>query len=396
MASHSGIIHPQTSTEKEEVMNNPFYESLRVEHQHILLNSLERDPPALVIVPAEDVVKLIPKAIFSSKKFAESHILLSALVPGLYCTVRGAPVEYRNDRLILTSPSDQSRTVASVKQCENVYDLGHSFKILVVDKPLVTDHRSEITPSTHQQTADSPKSGGGPSEYLAAVPMVETDFFEKILRLRKSFLLVPGYEIALAARIKDMSIIASNQVVRYLANPPFTVVVQADVERAAYATLHAWIYRHLVDSLGENKNFMSNICDKSQSAIESIMRAMEAPAKIAAQIDSILVHTQTDIVPLFSKTLRGVTPQQKINYLLAVMDKISSVFGAKFGSSLGAEEIIALFTIAVILANYEKAHADLAYASMFLAVHDELANSKASFAIATMTTCIDFLSTLVR
>ena len=400
MASHSGIIQTQERPDKEDVMSNPFYESLRVEHADLLSAFLNREPQGIVIVPSEEAISRISKSVFSSKKFAESHILLSALVPGLYCTVRGAPVEYRNERLILTSPADQSRTVASVRSTEGVFDLGQSFKILLVDKPLISgqDSGGELPASAtpgEQGVADSPRSGGGPSEYLSAVPLVESDFFEKVFRLRRSFLLVPGYEIALATRIRDMSAIAANQVIRYMASPPALAVVQADVERAAYATLHAWIYTHLVDSLGESKNFTANISDRSQSAIETFLREMEAPGKIVSQISSVIANTQSEIIPLFSKTLRAVTPQQKINYLTAILEKISSTFSAKFGGNLGAEEIMALFSVAVILANYDKARADLAYASIFLAVHEELATSKASFAITTMTTCIDFLSSLV-
>lgn len=376
-------------------MSNPFYECLRVEHEHMLMTFLDRDPPALVVVPSLDAVSKMAKSMYSSKKFAESHILISALVPGLYCTVRGSPVEYRNERLVLTSPADHSRIVVSVRSTESVYDLGHSFKILVVDKPLICGYIGESsTPSTPQPVDGSPKSGGGPSEYLSAVPLVESDFFEKILRLRRSFLLAPGYEIALATRIMEMSAIAANQVLRYLPSPPSISVVQADVERAAYATLHAWIYPHVVECLGVNNNFSAVIKDKSQSGIERVLREMEAPAKILSQISSVIAVMQSEVVPMFSKTLRGVTPQQKINYLVSILEKISSIYTSKLGS-LGAEEIMALFSVAVILAHYDKARADLVYASLFLSVHNELSNTKASFAITTMTTCIDFLSSLV-
>ena len=385
-AAHSGIIPQQVP--KEDIFSNPFYETLRREFEQTLIASIQRDPPALVVVPSSAALSLIPKGVLTSKKFAESHILLSAHVPGLYCSVRGNPVEHRNERLVLTLES--VRLVSSVISVENVYEFGYSFKVLLVDKPLTAD-RGNVGDSAATET----KTGGGPSEYLAAVPLVETDFLEKVIKLRKTYILVPGYETHLAARIRDISNMAGNQVVRYLASPPGLAVVQADIERSVYATLHAWIYPHLVNSAGDQSRFAGKLSDRSLIRIEQVLREQEASIKILQHCKQIAQVVEAEVVPIFAKIALGVTPQQKINHMVNVLEKIGSVLAHQFHiSGAGGEDILAVLTVAVILANYDKAQIDLAYADMFLSAHEELKNTKAAFAVTNLRTCIEFLLTL--
>jgi hypothetical protein len=141
--------------------------------------------------------------------------------------------------------------------------------------------------------------------------------------------------------------------------------------------------------------FSAKLSDKSIIRIERILREQEASVKILQHCKQIVQVIESDIVPIFAKVSLGVTPQQKINNLVNVLEKIGTVLSHQFHiPGAGGEDIIALLTVAVILANYEKAPIDLAYADMFMSAHEELSNSKVAFAITNLQTCVEFLQTL--
>ena len=384
---NSGIV--RTQTVKEDIFANPFYEYLRQDYEQLIVQSVGREPPGLIVVPsAASLSQSISKPIYTSKKFVESHVLISAHVPGLYSSVRGSPVEYRSDRLILTS--EGMKHVSPVTSSESMYDFGHAFKVLVVDKPLFPG----IVDNSNPRTASHPqRSGGGPSEYLAAVPLVESDYVEKISKLRRSFLLVPGYESHLAVRIKEMSTIAATQVLRYLPSPiPAVSAVQQDIERATYATLHAWIFSHILSSVQDDKKLFNQNLVK-QCGIEAILRESEAPPVLRSNLSVIEASVRADIAPHINKMNISVTPQQKINALVAAQEQIGHLLKSKLQiTAPGAEEVLAVLLVAVVVCGYTQAPADVAYALMFLDAHEDLRNSKAAFAVATLNTCVEFLS----
>ena len=390
---NSGIV--RTASTKEDLFSNPFYEYLRQNHEELLVSAIQREPPSVLVVPSSQALAGISKSVYQSKRFAESHILFSAHIPGLFCSVRGSPVEFRNDRLILTV--EGTKHVCPVTSTESIYDFGNSFKVLVVDKPLLHVASDESGASAALASGKSLESttrtGGGPSEYLAAVPLIETDFIEKVSKLRRSFLLVPGYEGHLALRIKEMSTIAANQVVRYLPAPTPTVgVVQQDIERAVYATLHAWIYPHIQSAVESKTLFGENL----RKPIMLILRELEAPSALLSNISGVESAVKSEICPIFQKLMISITPQQKINGIVAAQERIGDILKTRFQiPSPGAEEILALLTSAIVLSNHTQGIADLAYCLMFLHVHEDLRSSKAAFAVTTFSTCIEFLSTAV-
>lgn len=390
---NSGIV--RATTTKEDIFSNPFYEYLRQNHEDLLVSAIQREPPSVLVVPSSQALMGVSKSVFQSKRFAESHILFSAHIPGLFCSVRGSPVEFRNDRLILTV--EGTKHVCPVSSTESIYDFGNAFKVLVVDKPLIRVRSDETEATTALGSGKTPDSiirtGGGPSEYLAAVPLIETDFIEKVSKLRRSFLLVPGFEGHLALRIKEMSTIAGNQVVRYLPAPtPPVSVIQQDIERAVYATLHAWIYPH-IQSVVENKTLFAENLKKPTSLI---LRELEAPPGLLSNISGVESAVKSEICPIFQKLMIAITPQQKINGIVAAQERIGDILKTRFQiPSPGAEDILALLTSAIVLSNHTQGIADLAYCLMFLQSHEELRSSKAAFAVTTFSTCIEFLSTAV-
>ena len=386
---NSGII--ATNHSKEDVSSNPFYEFIRVEYEALLAKAVGHDPQGLIVVPSQTALAAILKPVYTSKKFVESHILLSAHIPGLFSSVRGNPVEYRSDRLIVSSAG--TKNVSPVISSEGMYDLGNSFKVLVVDKPLLPGLVLEPS-GEDSKTPSSPRTGGGPSEYLAAVPIVEQDYVEKISKLRRTYLLVTGFESHLAVRIRDLSTLAASQAVRYLPAPsPGVATVQQDVERATYATLHAWIFPHIISTTEERKNYKTNIL---KSSLDELLREAQSPDAIVKNLSIIQSAVQESILPIFQRINNSVTPQQKINALISCQEKICEISKLKLGiNAPGAEEMIAFLIIATVVGRYEQAPADLAYVNMFLSAHEELRNSKAGFAVTTLSTCVDFLSSAI-
>jgi hypothetical protein len=276
-----------------------------------------------------------------------------------------------------------------------MYDFGHSFKVLVVDKPLLRSG-SETQASANHVTINKTtvKTGGGPSEYLAAVPLIETDFIEKVSKLRKTFLLVPGYETHLAARIRDMSSIAASQVLRYLPPPcPVLAVVQQDIERAVYATLHAWIYPHIAQTVGERKVFTENV---NRGDLTAILRQLGSPSVITSNLPGIESAVKTEVCPILERMGVSVTPQQKINAITSAQERIGEILKTRLKiAAPGADEVIALLTVALVLGRVNQAVADLAYALIFLSAHEELSSSKAAFSVATFSSCVEFLNSAV-
>ena len=381
---NSGIIPVKHS---EDIFSNPFYEILRSNYSQLLTDS------SIVVVPSTETLASVPKSIISTRKFAESHVLVSAFVPNLFCAVRGNPVEQRGDRLVSTIGAENDKAVATILHSENMYDVGNSFKVLVVDRPLIPGDFSQgiSTQSVNRSPKnDTVTSGGGPSEYLSAVPLVEQDFFEKLVRIRKTYLLVPGYEGHLAQKIKDMSTITSNQLSRYLQPSPPLEVIQADVERAAYATLHTWIYQHILEVTGESLRIKENVSEKSSEKIGNILRELHVPVSLLSVVPTL----EEEIVPQFSRLAFAVTPQQKINYLQRIFDKIESIILLN-NKSFGADELLAVLTVSVVLAGYTRGQADVAYMETFLGVHEDLGAQKPAFLVTTFNSCIQFLARAV-
>ena len=379
MHINSGIIQPKRSS--ESIFENPFYEILRQDFPQLLTES------ALVAIPCAAALQAIPKSAMATRKFAESHVLVSAHIPHLYCTVRGNAVEQRGDRLITTGV-DNSKTVAAIQHSENIYDFGTALKIMVIDRPLMA---GDWTPAPlSPMMARNVSSGGGPSEFLSSVPLIEQDFFEKLVKLRRTFLLVPGFESHLSTRVKDLSSLTANQISRYLQPTPPVPTIQADIERAAYATLHTWIYQHVSECVGERK--FSH--DKSPQHIEKVLREMQAPVSVLAIFRSLLPTIEAETQPLFAKLAQAVTPQQKINYLIQIFSACESLLQSNL-KSVGAEELLALLAIAVILAQYTKGIYDVKYMETFLLAHEELSSQNPAFVVTTFSSCNQFLTKVV-
>ena len=395
-ATSSGII---VASHKEEIFSNPLYELIRAEYQNQLKSDMSAGKAVLIVLPTTSVLEKLGKSVYSTKKFLESHVLQSAHVPGLFCTIRGNAVEIRGDRVVPTFTGASTRScTASIVQTENIYDLGHSFKVIIVDRPLCGEIIRDTDGSRKPDKAASPavQSGGGPSEFLSHSAMIETDFFEKLKKLKNTYILCPGLESHFANRIRELATQTANQLIRYLPPPvPSFQLVQADIERVAYATLHGYLFPHIGSSVGENETLVKNCADKSAVRLEHVLREAQAPEEIVVNLKTILPFIEAIVVPEISKMNEAITPQQKINYLLLASEKLTSIYRENRIKGTSAEHLLAGMMIAIICAKLQRGNVHVPHMSMFLSVHPELSAEKGSFAVTTFQSCLEFLSRAV-
>jgi hypothetical protein len=387
-ATSSGII---VASHKEEVFANPLYELIRMQYETQLKADMLANKSILIVLPCISVLEKLTRSVYSTKKFLESHILQSAHVPGLFCTVRGEALEIRGDRIMTTGRSLST----SILQTENIFDLGYSFKVVVVDKALSGDTERDYPEEYGNDSNSVPvvQSGGGPSEFLAHSAMIESDFFEKLKRLKNTYILCPGLESHFANRIKELCTQTANQLVRYLPAPvPSFQLVQADLERVAYATLHGHVFPHLGSAVGESDTYVRNLATKSMVRIEHVLRESQAPDEIVVNLKTIVPFIEGLIVPEMNRINEAITPQQKINYLVLVSEKLTSIFREVGIREASADHLLAGMLIAIICADLRKANIHVSHMAMFLSVHPELAIEKGSFASTTFQSCVEFLN----
>jgi hypothetical protein len=275
----------------------------------------------------------------------------------------------------------------NIIQSENLYDGGQAVRVMVVDRPL----EGEFIGSTPKTDETSPRmAANGPSEYLSTCPMVENDFVEKISKLRKTFLLLPGYETVFAGRIKELANTTASQLLRYLRPPvPELSLVRADIERVAYASLHAFVFGHLRKVLGEND--MLNLGDGSELRVELVLRERQAPSDIFPVLDKLIPNVKNRICPEFDKLQKAITPQQKLNYLSNITETLGTIFQDTKIEHCSTEHLLAGMAIAFVIDKCQHARVHVAHMEMYLAAHPELAMEKCSFAFATFNSCVEFL-----
>jgi len=286
-------------------------------------------------------------------------------------------------------------SACNILQSENIFDFNHSFRVVIVGKPLTGDLVS--LPEETSATTGTEISTAGPSEYLSHSPMLENDFFEKIERLRRAYILCPGYESHLAVSIKELSLTTANQLVRYLpSSAPSFELVYADIERVAFATLHSRIFPHLSTSGGENSVLKKN-CSVGDDFVrlELVLKEMQAPGDVIVNLKTIIPFINGIVVPELLKFNKAITPQQKVNYLVFVVEKLSSIFKETGIPAVTADHLLAGMVLAIVFAQMNSGHIHAAHVSMFLCAHPELSMEKGSFAFATFNTCIEFLSKAV-
>jgi len=175
-----------------------------------------------------------------------------------------------------------------------VFEFGRTLKLFIIDRPLIGDFSQPVDAAERKRA--SLHAGGGPCEWLAAAPIVESDFFDTLSKFRKTFLLVEGFETATAQRISEMSHAATLALVKYSKNlESQKAQIETDVERAAYATLHAWIFPHILNTTRLRDEEVK--CKlKSLPADESLLTLMQAPSELITNCRRLVVFCEARLV----------------------------------------------------------------------------------------------------
>ena len=379
------------ATHKEDLAINPFYSALFTQQADLFRNAAERLEKGLLLVPCAS--SLTERK--WEKFFFESHLMEPAYIPGTFCNWRGQAVEVKADRVI-TSLGFKEQRVCTVLQQDSVFEFGRSIKILVIDRPLIGNFAPPADPSERQRA--SLHAGGGPCEWLAAAPLVESDFFDSLSKFRKTFLLVEGFENAFAQRITELSQTASLALIKYSKNlESQRSQIENDVERAAYATLHAWIFPHIMST--------SRLRDEEVKAKISMLPAddvllalMQAPNELIAGTKRLVAFCESRLIGSLKAVDTIISPHQKLSAFARVLEMLSQgISEACKGVQVSGEHLVPAFAILIRHANLNVFYAHIVHVEMLLGVHaNSLALGQGAYALSTFQSAIEFLTQLKR
>ena len=317
--------------------------------------------------------------------FIESHLLEIAYISGVYCNWRGQALEIKGDRVI-TGVGFPTQRGCQILDRVNVYELGRSLQVFVIDKPLVGDY---ITDPADSKRA-SMHGGGGPSEWLAAAPIVETDFYDKLQKFRNTFLLVDGFENAAALRISEISSSATDALLNFSQQLlSKKKLIQDDVERAAYATLHVWLYPHLLDVCLIKDNILKNKITQLPND-EMLLILLQAPSDVIANHKKVsAMCTRLEITHI--DTI--VSPHQKLSAFSRLFESTNQALSSVIKKNdITGEHIIAIFAVIIKNSNMHSFHAHVMHVEMLLSTHpNSLALGQGAYALSTFQSALEVL-----
>ncbi|CAJ1428935.1 unnamed protein product [Effrenium voratum] len=178
---------------EEDLSQNRFLQILRASFEGIYQQAARRGERTVILVPCAEC-----EAEHFDQLFAETHLLQASAIPGCYMNLVGQGVEIK-DSSVATQLGFQEHRVCEVLQSESMYDLGNTFKVLVIDKPLIGRHKP-LPGAVDRAKADQ----APPDELLMHAPVIQGEFFDQVDRFRKTFIQVPGCENRTAERIRDI------------------------------------------------------------------------------------------------------------------------------------------------------------------------------------------------
>ncbi|KAF4728540.1 hypothetical protein FOZ63_025903 [Perkinsus olseni] len=417
-----------TSVPQEDIFTNPFFAKVREEDSLLQYaagggapGAAESGRPPVILVPCQRSLSGQPESASLSRHQIEAHILQSAHVPGQYCNLRGQGLEIKADRVI-TGVGFGQRRICHVTQTENMYDYGANFKIFVLDRPVCgayTSGRGGAGPASLAMA--------GPCDWLSGCPQAEDDFYDKIFKFRQTYLLVPGYEKAAAVRIRDISSEAVATVERHEGGKPSGLVrpvaappgsdMKHEVERTAYATLHAFIFPHILQyTLPEDTKLaerIRNYCNGGSLNLRTILAAASAPKDILTAKDDVLTRCVQSLVAELGKLDNQIAPMDKLSALTTALEHCQKLVSEIVRSSLlvaapdqggqarvevSADHVLAMFVAAIasLASSRDRANtrvqinAHMCHIDMYVEAHDELKFSQGQYALSTIHSALEF------
>eukprot|EP00440_Ansanella_granifera_P061217 gb/GFBE01066361.1/.p1 GENE.gb/GFBE01066361.1/~~gb/GFBE01066361.1/.p1 ORF type:complete len:461 (+),score=93.76 gb/GFBE01066361.1/:1-1383(+) len=366
MASQSKRL---TAKVEEDLMQNPFLQVLRASFEGIYRQAAERGERTALLVPCAECLE----GESFGQVFAETHLLQATCVPGCYMNLLGQGVEIK-DTSVSTHLGFQEHRVCEVLQSESMYDLGNTFKVLVVDKPLIGRHKT-LPSATDRAPAAKASASSATAEptaddWLNTTPSIQGDFFDQVDRFRKTFVQVLGCEHSTAERIREIADETAQRLSRHHKLTLPTQLRQLDftVSRQAYAALHSFVFPHLVRILETQEVRLQQAIRSYESVAELLQAIPGADGRGLGLVDVRECSKELELMD------RKITPHEKI----ACIDKAHSLLqqcvaeGAKSGQSGGGpveitgDDVLSLFILAVHGSQVKHNLAHIAHVEMYL------------------------------
>jgi len=370
-------------------MQNPFLRVLRASFEDLYRRAAERGEATMLLVPCAECLE----GEGFSQIFIETHVLQAACVPGCFMNLCGQGIEIK-DASVSTHLGFTEHRTCEVLQTESMFDFGGTFRVLVIDRPLIGRYRTVQSAIDRAQAAGKAKSGAGPgagagaagmglpalpghsdqpAEWLNSAPAIQDALFDEVDRFRKTFVQVPGCEQSTAERIREIVDDAVKKLVKHhqLIQPTHRKQLELHVSRNTYAVLHSFVFPHLQRILsGPEERLERGV--RSYATVADLLGAIPG-----AQGRGLGLVDLTGCCEQLAEIDHKITPHEKI----ACIDEAHSVLqrciaeGAKVaaigGSGSGAieitgDDVLSLFILAAYKSSLQHRLAHIAHVEMYL------------------------------
>ena len=258
-----------TARIEEDLSQNRFLQVLRASFEGIYRQAAKGGEKTVVLVPCADCLE----AEHFAQNFAETHLLHATCVPGCYTNLLGQGVEIK-DSSVSTRLGFSEQRVCEVLQSESMYDVGNTFRVLVIDKPLIGRHRP-LPGAADRAKATTEASELSVDDMLLQAPMIQGDFFDEVDRFRKTFVQVAGCESRTADRIREIVNGAVQRLCRHhkLTSSSQLRQLEFTVSRQAYTALHSFVFPHLQQILESHEERLQRAI-RSYGSVEDVVEAI--------------------------------------------------------------------------------------------------------------------------
>uniref|UniRef100_A0A7S0F9V2 VPS9 domain-containing protein n=1 Tax=Pyrodinium bahamense TaxID=73915 RepID=A0A7S0F9V2_9DINO len=360
---------------EEDTNQNSFLNALRNHYDAIYSRAVERGESTTLLVPCAECLEQQ----YFSQVFVEAHVLRATRVPGCYMNLQGQGVEVKESSVSTRLGFTDNRT-CEVLQTESMYDYGNTFRVVVIDRPLIGKYRALPDRGLSKPAASATATGlpapltpaDAPGDWLNLAPGIQDDFFDQVDRFRKTFVQVPGCEQSTAERIREIVNDASRRLIRHHRLSQVSQHRQLDyhVSRHAYAALHSFVFPHLQRILAEAEGRLERAV-RSYASTEELVSAI--PGAQGRGLGLVDVSGSSEQLALMD---HKITPHEKI----ACIDEAHSLLqrcvaeGARAGSQqseagvmeITGDDVLSLFILAVHRSCLQHRLAHVAHVEMYL------------------------------
>ena len=275
-----GLVMAATARIEEDLSQNRFLQVLRASFEGIYRQAAKGGEKTVVLVPCADCLEVEHFA----QNFAETHLLHATCVPGCYMNLLGQGVEIK-DSSVSTRLGFSEQRVCEVLQSESMYDVGNTFRVLVIDKPLIGRHRP-LPGAADRAKATAETSELSVDDMLLQAPMIQGDFFDEVDRFRKTFVQVAGCEGRTAERIREIVNGAVQRLSRHhkLTSSSQLRQLEFTVSRQAYTALHSFVFPHLQQILSTHEERLQKAI-RSYGSVEDVVEAIPGGGQGLAFVD---------------------------------------------------------------------------------------------------------------